>query len=189
VLILVAAVMVVSAVGVVTMIISLDLGDESTSSPPSTTLPMSDGPELSGAGASADDAVGLGESGDTGDDWALQVTSVNLEADDAVRIAGRNDPPQPGTRFVIVTLKASYLGAESGTSFGRLMSVFGSDGIERSRTVDIPSPPGPVFVDSKKVGTGGTIEGNVIFVVGETETGLMLRTTSADGRQTWFSLQ
>jgi len=144
-----------------------------------------------------------------GNGWTLTVVGVNADAaeqdnsDAAGQIpaldqsssAGQSEPTPPaGRQFLIVRVRASYMGEEP-TEFGgryRLRAV-GDESVSYSIPDDscgtIPDPlPDP------EVFAGGTIEGNVCWAIRTTEAGTVvmydaLATVNDEDQQVFFSLK
>ena len=97
-------------------------------------------------------------------DWKVKVVDSVLDATQIVTDENMfNDPPESGSQYVLVTIEATYTGEESSTFWVDMMYKFVGS---RGNTFDSGMVVAPdSIVDDGEVFTGGTVSGNLAFVV------------------------
>ncbi|MEZ5219334.1 MAG: hypothetical protein R2715_22740 [Ilumatobacteraceae bacterium] len=148
-----------------------------------------DGPATDDA-ATDEDPVGPGEVAEIPDRWELQVTSVNLDADELVASFDPvNPPPPPGSHYVLVAIAGTYLGQDAA------QPVFDwalSDGTNEF-TPSIPGcglVPGSLF-DIEALQANDSFGANLCVAVpaASIESGLELFLKPLDDRAWYFTLE
>ena len=139
----------------------------------------------------------IGTEIDLANGWHVKVNSpaiVGAEATAAVTAANQfNQPPKAGMGFAIVNLTLSFAGTKDTQTqpvmMGVQTAVFGSGKVERQSTYGVT--PEPAIDTSAELAAGGSVTGNLLFEVGEGETGLALRvqpSMSMDNTEAWLAL-
>lgn len=107
--------------------------------------------------------IPLGQEARTGD-WQVKVVDAELNATQLILDENMfNGPPVDGSQYVLVSLEATYVGAESSTFWLDLTYSFvggGGDRFETGVTV-VPDP----ITDEGEAFPGDTITGNLVFEV------------------------
>jgi hypothetical protein len=107
--------------------------------------------------------IPLGQAARMGD-WQVKVVDAKLNATQLILDENMfNDPPADGSQYVLVSLEATYVGAESSTFWLDLTYNFvggGGDRFEAGVTV-APEP----ITDEDEAFPGDTIAGNLVFEV------------------------
>lgn len=114
-------------------------------------------------GTSLDNPVPVGSSTQLGT-WQVEVVGYTKNADAAVAHENQfNDKPKPGTQYVLITLKATYMGNGSSDPYSDLTAAgIGSDGTQYG------SPSEVLPNDLSNVGnvpSGANANGNVVLLV------------------------
>lgn len=127
-----------------------------------TEVPATEVPEVAAVGT-RDNPVPIGTAATVGK-WEITVTAVNPNAADVVAAENQfNDPPAEGSNYVLISVKATYNGEDSGTFWVENSSkVLGTGG----NTFDdscgvIPNP----IMDAGETFAGATIDANMCFSV------------------------
>lgn len=122
------------------------------------------------AQSSRDEPIPFGEAGTIGE-WSIRVARVDFDAVDDVMAENQfNDPPEPGHRFVLARIEATYLGEETGNLFWDLsLKVVGESAVAFGQ-----SDPGCGVVPDDllsvpEVFPGGSVAGNACWSVPETD--------------------
>jgi hypothetical protein len=111
--------------------------------------------------------IPVGQEAQVGD-WTVKVVDAVLDATQLVTDENMfNDPPESGSQYVLVTIEATYTGEESSTFWVEMMYKFvGSKG----NTFDSGMVVAPdSILDDGEVFSGGTVAGNLAFVVESTQ--------------------
>lgn len=158
--------------------------------------------ELAGAGLSRDSPVPAGQSYVVPEGWEVMVVDFIPDATEAVLQENpNNDPPAPGKKFAIVTLRGTNISAE-GPAPGDpadfdptfVFRLVGSLNVQYSTFEnDCGVYPGSFVFRNTVAFPEGTVEGNICFEVGETETDFVLFTefmeSWGDVNKRWFAAQ
>lgn len=104
-------------------------------------------------------------------DWDVAVLSFNHDGDADVHAANQfNDPPQEGSHYVIVRLRATYQGDKEGRGLELTVGYLGSDA-RLYKNFDCGAVVDDAISDQPAVTKGGTIEGNECMQVPATVIG------------------
>jgi hypothetical protein len=174
--------------------------------PPATTAPdvSTPTPEASAVQApvrsenrgTRENPLPIGTAADIGGGWIVSVVDVNPNAADAVMTENAfNDPPAPGQQFVLITLSATYEGAESSSQLlaGNAFQLVGESSVAY-RSYDPGCGVIPNAIPLTEVFSGGTITGNICFSVNSTDVDSLVMFTEDfvtfdDDIRVWFSLR
>jgi len=97
-------------------------------------------------------------------DWEVTIKEVNTNANDVIAAANQfNDPPAEGSQYVLATVDAKYVGAESGTFWVDMSYKFyGSGGNTFDESMAVS--PNPIS-NAGETFPGATISGDMVFEV------------------------
>ena len=114
-------------------------------------------------------AVPVGEEAQVGE-WKVTVVSVTAPATELIAYTNEfNEPPPPGSDYVVVTVQATYTGEGSADFSLDMASAFvGSDGGEfgaPQRRAEAPQP----IEEAGEAGPGETVSGDLVFEVSSAE--------------------
>ncbi len=146
------------------------VGVETTESPATTESGATPEPPASGdlVGGAPDGIVGdraspvpPGQFADLGAGWRLQVVDVIDDATERVLEESSLEPPPPGSRFTVVSVRLGYYGIDDPTSaFEVLLSGVGADDVE----LDDSCSFGPRSIQSfVEIFAGGVTTGELCF--------------------------
>ncbi len=158
--------------------------------------------QQAGVGLSRDDPVPAGQSFVVPEGWEVTVVDFIPDATAAVLQENEfNDPPAPGRKFAIVAIRGTNISAE-GSAPGDpsdfdpdfAFRLVGSLNVQYSTFEnDCGVIPGDFIFRNTVAFPDGTIEGNICFEVGETETDFVLFTafleSFGDENRRWFAVQ
>ena len=131
--------------------------------------------------------VPLGTSMRLGNGWEMTVVAVNPDASTEVLAENQfNDPPQDGSQFYMVTVRAKYLG-EGSDRFNVSLKAVGQSAVVHTDSCGV-LPNDLAF--TPEVFTGGGISGNVCWEIASTdaESLEMFFDPWISGERIWFAL-
>ena len=153
---------------------------------PATEVPATEAPSA----GTRDNPLPIGAAVTVGD-WEVTVTAVNQNAADVAAAENQfNDPPAEGSNFVLIGIKATYSGADSGTFWvDNTSKVLGAGG----NTFDancgvVPNP----IMDAGETFPGATIESNMCFSVESAQLDgatLIIEPSFSSGDRVFFALK
>ena len=96
--------------------------------------------------------------------WTVEVVGAILNGTQTVLDENMfNDPPEPGSQYVLVSIEATYAGGESSTFWvDMLYELVGGDGTG-FKPSDAVAPDS--ILDAGEVPAGGSVAGNLLFAV------------------------
>ncbi len=152
----------VKALVVFTLVLGVSLTSCSTSESPVTTSP---GSEAKGKVGTRTNPVPFGSDAKVGE-WKVKVTDFVADATQAVLNANVfNHPPEAGQQYVLVTLEATYDGADSGTFWIDISYRFlGNKGNTFDSGSSFAVAPNPI-IDAGEAFSGAVITGDLLFAV------------------------
>lgn len=127
-------------------------------------------PVATGDVGTRDHPVPLGTAAEVGYGWTMVVNSVTLDADaDLAADDLWNEPPPPGSQYVMANVSLTYDGAEASDSAGVNLQALGASNVTLSQGGSTyATPPGALDLFTE-VFQGGTITGNIVFEVPTTD--------------------
>lgn len=137
-----------------------------TTAPPAPTAPPT-APAAPGTGT-PDDPFALGVEGPVGDEYVVAILDVEPDAD-AIVIAENeiNSPPPQGEQYVMITVRATYVGADQGDAYDDLsIGVQGDDGEPHTDTGCFALLPNDM-VEQPTLNPGDTAEGTFCVLAPE----------------------
>ena len=140
------------------------VGSGPSPSPESPAESPTEATEPSGELGSRENPIPLGDAGSVGDNWEITVTSVNEDADEAIHKANLfNEKPAEGRQYVMVTVRAKYLGGGKGDVYFDL--TYGASGdsgtVYEAAQLVLPED----LSNANALFGGDAAEGNVAFEV------------------------
>ncbi|MBN1319921.1 MAG: hypothetical protein JXA87_03680 [Thermoleophilia bacterium] len=96
--------------------------------------------------------------------WNIKVLDATLDATQAVLDENMfNDPPEPGSQYLLVSIEATYLGAETSTFWVDMIYEFvGGEGAPFKPSAAVAPDS---ILDDGEVSANGTVSGNLLFTV------------------------
>jgi hypothetical protein len=99
-------------------------------------------------------------------DWDVTVVKVQPNANAAIASENQfNDPPASGNQYVMATVQAKYVGAESGTFWTDMTEKFYGSGGNTFGTASVVAPN--QISDTGETFPNATVSGNIVFAVPE----------------------
>ncbi len=137
------------------------LKDGSTTIKPSQLSSYS--PDLDAELGSRNNPIPLGDEVQI-NDWQVEVLSVNKDASKFVSSLDEYaNPPSVGEQFLLISIRATYLGSESGEPSSDLrFKIVGSKGNTFSKSCGYAAD---TFAQNEETFTGASVLGNLCFVV------------------------
>jgi hypothetical protein len=130
-----------------------------------TSSDESDDTPLSGGAGTRENPIPFGQTARIHPDWEMTVVSVTPDA--AELIAGEGsfiEPPTAGYQYFVATVRLTYVGETSDTFFVSDLSAVGQSAVGYNQFDDYCGMI-PNELPSRELFTGGTIEGNVCWIV------------------------
>jgi hypothetical protein len=140
--------------------------------------------------SSRDDPLGLGFIADLSG-WLIVVKFIQPLGDDLVLEESSNEPPADGNQYFVVSVSATYNGAESSVVFGEdLELTFVAGNKEYGEDASCGTVPGEMERD-REYGPGDDAFGLICREVNSDDAdSMLLRVKATDGsREAWFSLK
>ena len=141
-------------------------GTSGESADQATEEASGDAPRASADQGTRDNPVPFGAAADVGD-WTVTVVDAVPDATDLVLAENQfTDPPPAGSQFYLITLRATYNGAEPATfAFAVSWSAVGESAVSYVESEHrCGSLPNDIF-NVPEVFEGGTVEGQICFTV------------------------
>jgi hypothetical protein len=145
---------------------------------------------------SRDDPLLIGTAADIGGGWFVSVVDINFDATDVILAENMfNEPPEPGTQYVLITISATYEGSDASAVLlaGNAFNLVGESNVAY-QTFDPACGVTPDDFPMTEVFAGGTLTGTVCFAADAEDVSSLVmyseEVLSFDSdRRVWFALR
>lgn len=154
-------------------------------------------PPPGGVGLSRNNPVPAGQSLVVPEGWEISITDFISDATDLVLAENQfNEPPEPGRKYSIVRVRMTNVGADDPDNHdaGFSLRLVGSENLTYTTFTDWCGviPDDIDFDQPSEVFRDGTVEGNLCYQVGSSESGFVLFSDYSflnEENRRWFSVE